>query len=150
MNAIPGYEFQFIFNGNVGIGTTDPAGYKLAVNGNIRAKEIKVETGWSDYVFYPTYKLLPLAEVAKYIKTNQHLPDVPSAGEVAKNGINVGETNALLLKKIEELTLYLIEKDTKDREKDEKLIDQQTMLLSQQKEINQLRRQVETLLKKKP
>ncbi|GAB3909982.1 autotransporter outer membrane beta-barrel domain-containing protein [Mucilaginibacter boryungensis] len=136
-------------NGNVGIGTTDPAGYKLAVNGNIRAKEIKVETGWSDYVFYPTYKLLPLADVAKYIKTNQHLPDVPSAGEVAKNGINVGETNALLLKKIEELTLYLIEKDTKDKEKDEKLIDQQTMLLSQQKEINQLRRQFETLLKKK-
>ena len=100
--AVPTLEkMRILANGTVGIGTLDPQGYKLAVNGTIRAKEIKIETGWSDYVL-PTYKLLPLAEAAKYIKTNQRLPDVPSAGEVAKNGINVGETNALLLKKIEE------------------------------------------------
>ncbi|GAB3909904.1 hypothetical protein [Mucilaginibacter boryungensis] len=129
-------------SGNMGIGTADPQGYKLAVNGNIRAKEIKVETGWSDYVFYSTYKLLPISEVAKYIKANQHLPDVPSAAEVEKNGLNVGESNALLLKKIEELTLYLIEKD-----REVKL--QQTQNQAQQQQIDDLRRQVETLLKKK-
>ena len=65
------------------------------------------------------------------------------------NGLDLGEMNRLLLKKVEELTLYLIEKDTKDKEKDEKLIDQQTKLLSQQTQIDELRKQVETLLKKK-
>jgi hypothetical protein len=98
--------------GSVGIGTNTPdAAYKLSVNGKIRSKEIKVETTWSDYVFDKDYQLRPINEVDTYIKKNHHLPDIPSAAEVEKNGVNLGETSSLLLKKIEELTLYLIEKD---------------------------------------
>ncbi|RDC56198.1 hypothetical protein DU508_11340 [Pedobacter chinensis] len=125
-------------NGNVAIGTTDPQGYKLAVKGNIIAEEIKVKlhANWPDYVFKSTYQLRSLSEVASYIKTNQHLPDVPSAAEVEKNGINLGESNALLLKKIEELTLYLIDKDNKDKIKD-------NMIQSQQNQINQLKQQLD-------
>jgi hypothetical protein len=96
-------------NENVGIGTTAPS-EKLTVNGNIKGKKLIIsQVGWSDYVFHRNYKLRPIAEVEKFIKTNQHLPDVPSAKEVASKGISVGDTQALLLKKIEELTLYIIE-----------------------------------------
>jgi len=98
-------------NGNVGIGTTTPT-EKLSVNGNIRAKEVKVETiNWPDYVFQPNYELLKLSDVKAYIDKHHHLPDLPSAAQVEKEGINLGEINAKLLKKIEELTLHLIEKD---------------------------------------
>lgn len=99
-------------NGNVGIGTPSPEN-KLDVNGTIRAKEIKVETGWADFVFLPSYKLKPLIEVEKYIKTNGHLEDIPSAEQVEKEGIKVGEMQAKLLQKIEELTLYTIEQNKK-------------------------------------
>jgi hypothetical protein len=95
--------------GNLGIGTTNPT-ERLSVNGNIRAKKLIIsQQNWSDYVFAKGYKLRSLAEVENYFKTNQHLPDVPSAKEVVSKGINVGDTQALLLKKIEELTLYVIE-----------------------------------------
>jgi hypothetical protein len=95
--------------GNIGIGTTDTHGFKLAVNGNIRAQEIKVEAGpWPDYVFKPTYLLPSLESIKSYIEKNQHLPDMPSETEVTKNGLNLGEMNKLLLKKVEELTLHMI------------------------------------------
>jgi hypothetical protein len=68
-------------------------------------------TGWSDYVFNKGYQLLSLTDVKSYIDQNHHLPDVPSEAQVIKDGLNVGEMNKLLLKKVEELTLYLIEKD---------------------------------------
>jgi len=110
------------FDGNVGIGTPIPGDYKLAVKGKIRAEEIKVETGWSDFVFSPTYNLKSLTEVEQYIKTNKHLPDIPSAAEVEENGINLGEMDSKLLQKIEELTLYLIEMD-KENENQAKLIE---------------------------
>lgn len=100
-------------NGDVGIGTAMPR-EKLSVNGNIRAKEIKVEsTNWPDYVFEEGYNIGTLKGLESYIKTNKHLPDMPSAKEVAANGIELGEMNKKLLKKIEELTLHLIEKDKK-------------------------------------
>jgi hypothetical protein len=102
--------------GNVGIGTANPAGYRLAVNGKIRAKEIKVETGWSDFVFEKEYQLPTLKEVEKHIKQKGHLKDIPSAKEVAKNGVLLGEMNSKLLLKIEELTLYAI-KQQKEIEK---------------------------------
>jgi len=97
--------------GNVGIGTTAPGPYKLAVEGKIGAREIKVTLAnpWADYVFDSAYQLKPLAQVEQYIKDNKHLPEVPSAEEVKKDGINLGDNQALLLKKIEELTLYMIE-----------------------------------------
>ncbi|WP_316810311.1 hypothetical protein [Pedobacter heparinus] len=96
--------------GDVGIGTTDPKGYKLAVNGKIRALEIKVEASpWPDYVFAKDYQLPTLQQTEQHIKENGHLPGIPSAAEVKTNGIDVGEMNAKLLQKIEELTLYLID-----------------------------------------
>lgn len=100
------------FNGgNVGIGTNTPDS-KLAVNGNIRAKEIKVETAnWPDYVFETGYDLPSLEEIKKHIQENGHLPNIPSAKEIEANGVELGEMNRLLLEKIEELTLHLIEKD---------------------------------------
>lgn len=94
--------------GNIGIGTTNPNGWKLAVNGKIRAKEIKVETGWADYVFEENYELPTLKEVENYIRQKGHLKNIPSALEVEKNGIQLGEMNVKLLEKIEELTLYTI------------------------------------------
>jgi hypothetical protein len=98
-----------IFNSNVGIGTTNPT-EKLAVNGNIRAKKLIVtQNGWPDYVFSKNYKLKPLNEVDQFIKTNNHLPDMPSAKDVEEKGLDIGKTQAALLKKIEELTLYVIE-----------------------------------------
>jgi hypothetical protein len=95
--------------GNVGIGTISPS-EKLSVNGNISAKKLIVtQTGWSDYVFDKDYKLRSLSSLESFIKQNKHLPEVPSAKEVEEKGINVGDNQALLLKKIEELTLYVIE-----------------------------------------
>jgi hypothetical protein len=95
-------------DGNVGIGTTNPT-HKLAVNGTIKAKEVIVETtGWSDYVFADGYALAPLAEVEAHIKEHKHLPGIPSAAHVADHGVSVGEMQAKLLAKIEELTLHQI------------------------------------------
>lgn len=97
------------FQGNLGIGTTDTQGYKLAVNGNIHTQEIRVDmSNWPDYVFKPSYRLPPLAEVKTYIDRNGHLPEVPSEKEIAQNGIELGKMNKLLMKKVEELTLYLM------------------------------------------
>ena len=99
-------------NGNVGIGNKNPQA-KLAVDGNILAKEIKVKTDITvpDYVFEPDYILPRLPDVEQYVKQNKHLPEVPSAKEIEKNGLDLAEMNLLLLKKVEELTLHLIEKD---------------------------------------
>ena len=96
-------------SGNIGIGTINPQS-KLAVNGKITAKEVEVTlNGWADFVFKPNYKLLPLSEVEKFIKENRHLPGVPSETEILSKNQNLGEMNALLMQKIEELTLYVIE-----------------------------------------
>ncbi len=101
--------------GNVGIGTSNTFGYKLAVNGTIGAKEVKVEntSAWPDYVFSDNYKLNDLNEIENFVKENKHLPDIPSAREVEENGIQLGEMDAKLLQKIEELTLYMIEQNKK-------------------------------------
>ncbi len=96
-------------NGNVGLGTSSP-GNKLEVNGIIRSKEIIVETiGWPDFVFAPEYQLPSLTFVENYIKEHGHLPGMPSQDEVEEHGQELGENQKLLLQKIEELTLYVIE-----------------------------------------
>jgi hypothetical protein len=100
--------------GNVGIGTTNPGNYKLAVEGTIGAREVKVTTSaWADFVFHPTYKLRTLGELEQFIKTNNHLPEIPTESEVKEKGVGLGEMNAKLLQKVEELTLYLIESEKK-------------------------------------
>ncbi|SEW38539.1 hypothetical protein SAMN05428988_4854 [Chitinophaga sp. YR573] len=97
-------------SGNVGIGTTTPGTYKLAVEGTIGARRVQVkQTSWADFVFQEDYQLTPLTEVENYINANKHLSGIPSAEEVVKDGIDVGEMNKKLLQKVEELTLYLIE-----------------------------------------
>jgi hypothetical protein len=103
----------FMDNGNVGIGTVNPQA-KLAVNGDIFSKKVKVtQSGWSDYVFASGYRLRSLSEVEQFIKQHHHLPDVPSAATVEKDGLDLGDNQATLLKKIEELTLYLIAQNKK-------------------------------------
>lgn len=107
---IDGSSKMSIYNdGSVSIGTGSTGTHKLAVEGSIGAREIKVEVGtWSDYVFEKDYDLPTLEEVERHIKKKGHLINIPSAKEVEENGIELGEMNKLLLEKIEELTLYLL------------------------------------------
>lgn len=107
------FGFYLKSDGNVGIGTTDPKGYKLAVAGNMIAESVKVKVQgtWPDYVFAKDYKLPSLSETEIHIKEKGHLPGIPSAVEVKENGIELGEMNKKLLQKIEELTLHLIEQN---------------------------------------
>lgn len=101
----------FYLDGNVGVGTGAPT-EKLSVKGKIRAQEIKVETAnWPDYVFKRDYPLRSLDSLRAFIAENGHLPDVPKAATAEADGVALGEMNKLLLKKIEELTLYLLDKD---------------------------------------
>lgn len=119
-------------NGNVGIGTINPDA-KLAVNGTIHAKEIKVDLNvpGADYVFEKSYPLKPLSTVDKYIALYHHLPNIPSAISMEKNGIDVSGMNMKLLQKVEELTLYLIE--------------QNKQLQNQQKQIYDLNKKMKSV-----
>lgn len=94
--------------GHVGIGTSNPEN-QLEVKGKIRAEEVIIETGWADFVFDKDYHLRTLQDVENHINAYKHLPDIPSAKEVEENGVSLGEMQAKLLQKIEELTLYVIE-----------------------------------------
>nr|WP_299173073.1 hypothetical protein [uncultured Allomuricauda sp.] len=102
--------FQLGSNGNLGLGTTTTGTHKLAVEGSIGAREIKVEaSGWSDFVFRNDYKLPSLSEVEDFIGERGHLPEIPSEAEIMEKGINLGEMDSKLLQKIEELMLYTIQ-----------------------------------------
>ena len=102
-------RLDILYNGNVGIGVANPQN-KLDVNGTIHARQIKVDlTGWSDFVFSKNYQLPTLKDVKSHIDEKKHLPGIPSEAEVKENGIDVGEMQAKLLQKIEELTLYVIQ-----------------------------------------
>lgn len=118
--------------GNVGIASDPQGAYKLAVGGAIIAEKVKVKikTEWPDYVFAPEYKLPSLQEVEAHIKQHQHLPDMPSAKEVAAEGIDLGEMNRKLLLKVEELTLHLINLNKTVEKQQEEI----TVLKAQMKE----------------
>ncbi len=128
-----GKDSNMYVSGKVGIGTNNPDA-TLAVNGNIHTKEVKVDlNGWPDYVFEDDYKLPTLQEVEDHITEKGHLENIPSAAEVTENGIQLGEMNAKLLQKIEELTLYMIEQNKKT----EAL---KIIVTAQQKEIESLKK----------
>ena len=126
-------EGNIITNSAIGIGIESseiPADYKLAVAGNIISEEVKVKlksSGWPDFVFNKNYTLPTLLDVENHIKEYGHLQGIPSAEEVAENGVLLGDMNAKLLQKIEELTLYTIEQ--------QKLIEKLSKTLEEQSEI---------------
>lgn len=142
-----------VFNtGKVTVGTdqydNDP-NYIFYVRKGIKAEQIKVENpaanGWADYVFKKDYKLRTLEEVEKHIAEKGHLPNIPSTSEVEKDGINLGEMDAKLLEKIEELTLYSIEQNKQIKQ----LQEENQILKSQSEDIKELKKQVQELLSTK-
>ena len=137
---------RILKNGNVGIGTTNPLS-KLSVNGHIRATEVKVLANINipDYVFESDYDLRPLQEVEEFIKVNKHLPNIPSATEFKEEGMDLGEMNARLLEKVEELTLYLIEQAKKDKSHEQLIITQKKQIDQQFIMIEQLKQQLSKL-----
>jgi hypothetical protein len=103
---------KLIVNGNVGIGTSSTGSYRLAVEGKVGAREVVVtNASWADFVFDTNYKLVPLNEIKEFVKVNKHLPEIPTAAEIEKNGLSVGEIQTKQMQKIEELTLYLIQQN---------------------------------------
>jgi hypothetical protein len=119
----PGNGIMAIYaksNGRVGIGTNNP-GYELDVIGTIRAREIKVDLNGADFVFEKDYKLMPLNELEKFVKEQKHLPEIPPAKEMEKNGTDLGDLNSKLLQKMEETTLYIIEQNKKIQALEEKI-----------------------------
>ena len=139
MISVKGNSIVYLICINIGIGTNTTGSHRLAVEGTIGAREVKVEaSGWSDFVFYADYNLPTLLEVENHINEKGHLKDIPSALEVEKNGIYLGEMDAKLLQKIEELTLYTIQQQKEIEE-----------LKVQNKKLNELQSRLEKLELKK-
>jgi len=138
-----GNDIQNTNTGRVLIGTqTAPEEYKLAVYGTALFTKAKVKPSpWFDYVFYEDYKLPSLDEVEKFIKLNKHLPEIPSANEVKKEGIDLGLNVGLQLKKIEELTLYVIAQN-------HQIQTQEAEISAQNKKIQQLQIKFDELVKR--
>lgn len=110
-----------VYLGKTRIGAKRPNGIhadaQLSVDGKVLAKSVYVNTTtWADYVFANDYKLPKLSDVETFYKENKHLPEIPSEKEVIENGVNVAEMNKLLLKKVEELTLYIVDQNKKIEE----------------------------------
>jgi len=98
----------------VGIGTTNPQ-HLLHVAGTIGAEEVIKSATGADYVFQPDYHLAPLADVSAFVKENHHLPGIPSAADMQKEGLSLGDMQVELLAKVEELTLHMIEADERNK-----------------------------------
>jgi len=141
LDATSAERFRITSAGNVGIGTADTKGYKLAVAGNAVAESITVKTQntWPDYVFDKDYKALSLTDLSTYIAKNKHLPGMPSSQEIEKNGQNLGHINLTLVKNLEELTLHLIEENKSLRA-------QQDRMAIQDDKIEKLQAALEKLL----
>ena len=115
------------FGGNVGIGIQDTKTYKLAVNGSAVFKKVVVNNNnpWPDYVFDSSYQLASLRQVEQFIQQNKHLPNVPSGEDVKRDGLDLGDQQAVLLRKIEEMTLYIIDQN-KQLETQKRVIEEHT------------------------
>lgn len=117
-------QYTFQADGKLGIGTNVPltGNYRLFVEDGIRTRKVKVDPGtWPDYVFEENYSLMPLPVLEEFIRTHHHLPNIPSATEVKKEGLDLGSNQAMLLQKIEELSLYLIEQGKQLKEQQQKI-----------------------------
>ncbi|MES2372832.1 MAG: hypothetical protein V4557_09650 [Bacteroidota bacterium] len=127
------------FNGAIGIGTTAPGPYKLAVEGVLGARKVKVTQAnpWADYVFDEGYQLRSLADIEGYIKANKRLPEIPSATEINKDGLDLGEMQTLQMKKIEELTLYLIELSKKNARLEQLVIELKQSIAQPKESVKQ-------------
>ena len=122
-------------SGKVSIGTTIAnSASALTVNGKILATEVEVVSSiTADYVFEPEYEIIPLTELEIYLKKNKHLPGIPSVAEFSTQGQNLGKMDDMLLRKIEELTLYIIEQDK--------------IMRDYQKALEELKREIDSLRK---
>jgi hypothetical protein len=147
-------RMTILANGSVGIGTAvlPASDAKLAVDGTVYTTKVRVtQIGWPDYVFDKGYSLPSLDQVQRYIRQYRHLPGMISAGEVKDRRVDLGDNQAALLKKIEELTLYLLDEHKKAEEQQreiERLRKQNNMLDEQQKEIDMLKEMVKKLTAK--
>lgn len=123
----------------------NPTPYKLMElnnDGLLYAREVKVNLeAWPDYVFDPNYRLMPLSELQAFIQQNNHLPNVPGACEMEEQGINVAKSNVMLMEKVEELTLYVLEINERVKSQDQ-LLDEQQELLKQQQETIRLQQEL--------
>ena len=124
---------NFAFNKKVSIGTNNVTEHQLNVCGTVRANEVRVDLIGCDFVFAKDYKLMPLPELEKFIKEHNHLPGIAPAKEMEKNGTDLGNLSSNLLKKIEELTLYILDQNKK--------MDQQNkMIIELRDEIKKIRK----------
>jgi hypothetical protein len=137
-------------NGKIYIGSNtsypnSTGNYKLFVEGGILTEKVKValrnSNNWADYVFDKNYKLMPLEEVEKFVKQNNHLPRINSAEELSNDGLDIAEMQAKHMEKIEELTLYAIEQNKKIKSQEKAIEDNK-------KEIEELKLQVQALIQK--
>ena len=149
-NTVLATKFDGTILGSVLIGKTTPSAsnYMLDVNGNVRSNSIVINTTGADFVFEPNYALPSLTDIKTYIEKNHHLPEIPSAKEMQTNGLNVGDNQTKLLQKIEELTLYLIEKDKKEKEQDNLNKEYKQKIEAQQTQIDELNKKLEKLISK--
>lgn len=120
LSIITGGQTQIVVkgtDGNVGIGTDKTTGFKLSVEGKVRAREVFINLDtWADYVFSDTFCLMPLNELDSFIQAKKHLPNVPSEQEATSVPQSVGDTQVILLRKIEELTLYILDLNSRIEE----------------------------------
>lgn len=128
--------------GNVGIGTADPK-TRLAVNGEALAKKVRVTpNNWADFVFDSSYHLPSLQQVEHFIVQHKHLPDIPSAKEVSDDDLELGQNQAKLLQKIEEMTLYLIAQEKALKAREQRITERQQLLDDRERRLSELEAKV--------